>query len=219
MPISRVNSRPLAMIRASTTSLRTTNFPPPGPLADDAGGRPAVHQAAQGAAQSAADQGDQQRFQQEGDEDLAAVIAQQAEHSDVGGPLADGGQHGVHDAEDAADGHDGGHHDDAVEELLAGAAQGGEVIGLDLGLHGGPLVAVGEVVLELHRRGGTLRADDHRGIGFLAEHGADHAALGPDFGVESRAGRLHHAHHQPRPESNSKRSPTSSRWGLRAAAA
>ena len=119
------------------------------PAADEAVGGPAVAKRADGAAQSAADQGDGQRFQQEGDEDLAAVVAQEAEHADVLGPLTDGGEHRVHHAEHAADGHDDGHHGDAVEELPVAFAEVGEVVGLDLGLNGGRLVVIGVEVFEL----------------------------------------------------------------------
>ena len=65
-------------------------------------------------------QGNHQRFQQERHEDLPAGVAQQPQHADVLGSLADGGKHGVHHAEHAADGHHHRQKADGIGELGVG---------------------------------------------------------------------------------------------------
>ncbi len=86
---------------------------------------------------------------------------------------------------------------DGEEELAIGPRQVVEVIGLDLREDGGFFVSGVEKILEAAGLDRAGRPQDERGIRVFAEHRADHAPLGPDFGIERRAGRLEHADHEP----------------------
>ena len=111
-----------------------------------------------------------QRFEQERDEDLPAGVAQQPQHADVLGPLADGGEHRVHHAEDAADRHHDRDEADGAGELLVRFGEALVVFGFDLGADGRLLVVLRRGTLQNSAAVGVVgRAEDQRRVGVFAE--------------------------------------------------
>ena len=83
----------------------------------------------------------------EGNQNLPPRITQKPQHAYVVDPLADGGEHGVHHAENAAHGHDHGNERHGVQELQIGIAQAGIVFGFDLCLQMRLFIAAFELII------------------------------------------------------------------------
>src|SRR6185369_16020179 len=80
--------------------------------AHNAGGFRTVDDGAQCATEHPAGQGQYERLKQERSLHVQSREANDSEDSDILAPLADGSEHRIHHAKDAAERHDGSHHDD-----------------------------------------------------------------------------------------------------------
>jgi hypothetical protein len=147
----------------------------------------------------AAEEGQDEAFEQEGGEDIQPLVTHQAKDTDVLGALADCGEHGVHHSEATTDGHDDRHEDDRPQQDLVDPIETIEVFRLGERVDGCLGVLLLDEVDHCTSFRLILRPQDERRVVFLVEQLADQRSLCPNFGIERGAGTLHDAGDDPRP--------------------
>src|SRR5207247_1961145 len=120
-----------------------------------------------------------------------------AQNTNVLDSLADGGKHGIHDAKGAANCQNDGDEGDCPEKRLIGPVQLLKIVGFALGLEGGFLEVLRQVLGHDLGLGSIARAQDKGRIVLFAENVADELLLGPDLRIEGRSRRLQNPDNNP----------------------
>ena len=140
------------------------------------------------AADGAAEQGEQQGFDEDGNHDRGAAEAEGAEGGDLAGSSGDGGIHGIEGAKDGADRHERGDEGaEARDKVVNGAGLFEVIVGLEQCLRAQARVVL-EVALERGKGGGRRELDDHTLIAVATLVGVlEHGGVGPDLGFSQTA--------------------------------
>ena len=163
------------------------------------GGGQAVERKYGYAADCAADEGDQQGFDHEGEDHGGGAEAKGAHGGDFAAAFGDRGVHGVESAEDCADGHDA--RDQAAEDrdqLRHARGLLGVVVDFAADIDRQARVG-GDGVLELLQRVGRskVHGDGLEDIAGALVDVVEHAGVAPDFGIEGAAAGVEYADHFP----------------------
>jgi len=111
----------------------------------DRWGRSLVTDGAGGATEESTQYGQEQRLKQKGQHDLWPRVAKDTQHANIFNALTDGGEHGIHQAQNPTDTHHNSDKQNGIEKLLIGLVEAGIIFSFCLRLQRGLLEIIRQV--------------------------------------------------------------------------